>query len=445
MRGYEVYKAKPEGSQNLKIALISPKGKVSNDPDFLNFWNNTKEILPYKEAFTGFSSGLLIIGSLSPKDCKIELIDENIEYINFNKEYDIVAISSMTQQATRAYQIADAFRNKGVKVIIGGIHATVLPEEAKKHADSVVIGEAEDLWGSVLRDFLKNDLKLFYRSNKVVDLNKSPIPRYDLLNKKKYKTVWIQVSRGCPMDCEFCCASNVYGYKYRYKSVPNILKELRCITERWGRNILVSFADDNIFVNKKFSEELIKKIAGLKIRWFAQTDITIGENSKLLGLLRKNGCAILFIGFESLDYKNLKSINKNGRKVNYLNQYSKIVERIQSYGIGVMASFVIGFDEDTPDVVKKLSDFIIENNIFASQISILTPLPGTRLRDRLKKEERLLSTDWDNYTFTNVNFTPSKMSVQDLQNGLLDIYKQIYSREATLKKARHFKKIYLNL
>lgn len=429
----------------MKIALISPRGKVSNDKKFMDFWSNSMEIAPYREAFTGFSTGLLIIASLTPKTWKIDLIDENINPVDFYKKYDIVAIGAMTQQATRAYQIADAFRKTGAKVIIGGIHATLLPEEAKMHADSIVIGEAESIWSQVLEDFCNNILKPFYKNDKLTDFTKTPIPRYELLDVNKYKVVWVQASRGCPMDCEFCCASNVYGHRYRYKDVSQVIKEIKAIVNQWGRNILISFADDNMFVNKKFANILITSIKDLKIRWFAQTDISIIENKKLLTELKNSGCSMLFIGFESLNYKNLKPLNRNAWKANYLNRYSEIIQRIQSYGIGVMGSFIIGFDEDLPDTFKDMSRFIIENNIFASQISILTPLPGTRLRSRLLKENRVLNRDWDNYTFANVNFIPKKISAAQLQKAYLNIYKQIYSSKVRLKKAIYFKKIYLNI
>ncbi len=429
----------------MKIALISPRGQISINPNCVKFWDKTSEIIPYRESFTGFSSGLLIIASLTPKSWEIDLIDENIESIDFNKTYNIVAISSMTQQATRAYQIAEIFRKKGAKIIIGGIHSTILPEEVKQYADIVVIGEAEEVWPKILKDFLNKDTKPFYRATNLIDLRKSPIPRYDLVKSEKYKVVWIQTSRGCPLDCEFCCAPKIYGRKFRYKGVRQILKELKFILNIWGHKPLISFADDNMFINRRFASEMIKEISDLKIEWFAQTDISIGEDRKFLELLRKSGCRILFIGFESLNYKNLVSISKTAWKAKYLNKYSKIIKKIQGYGIGVMGSFIVGFDEDTTSVFKKIADFIIENNMFAAQITILTPLPGTRLRKRLLEEGRLLHTGWDNYTFSDVNFIPKRMSAQELQNGLLDIYKKIYSPDVRLKKAHYFKRIYLSL
>lgn len=429
----------------MRIAFIAPKGKVSNNQDFMDFWNKSDEIRPYRVHFTGASSGLLIMASLTPRTWKIEFIDENVETIDFNKSYDIVAISSMTQQSIRAYEIADVFRKKGVTIIMGGIHATVMPEEVKEHVDSVVVGEGEEIWPVILKDFLNGKLEPFYRSKRLSDLTRLPIPRYDLLNPKKYKAIWIQTSRGCPNDCEFCCASNIYGHKFRYKTIAQVEKELNNIINIWGRNILVSFADDNMFVNRNFSIKLINKIKDLKIRWFAQTDISVADDESFLEFLKKSGCAILFIGFESLNSKNLLSLNRNTKKEKYLNRYSEIIRKIQGYGIGVMGSFIVGMDEDNESVFTKTSDFIIRNNLFAAQITALTPLPGTRLRERILKENRLLSSNWDNYTFTNVNFQPKKMSTEKLEQGLLNVYKNVYSYDVRLEKARYFKKVFLDL
>ncbi|MFH1478256.1 MAG: radical SAM protein [Candidatus Omnitrophota bacterium] len=429
----------------MKLALISPKGKISNNPAFIDFWNSSKDIDFYRNHFTGSSSGLLIMASLTPKDWEIDLIDENLEDINFDKDYDLIGLGSMTQQATRAYEIADKFRKKGSKVVMGGIHATVLFEEAKEHVDSVVIGEGEEIWPNVLSDFIDNKLKPYYKSESFFDLTKSPIPRYDLLDPNKYKTIWIQTTRGCPIDCEFCCASNVYGSKFRYKTVNQIVKELEKIKSIWGRKALINFADDNMFVNKKFSSELIAEIKRLKIRWFAQTDISVSDDEDFLTLLKDSGCAILFVGFESLNYDNFKTMNKSNKKAKYFKDYSKIIAKIQRHGIGIMGSFIVGFDGDDVSVFDKTANFIIENDLFATQATVLTPLPGTRLQKRLSKENRLIVSKWDNYTFTNVNFKPNKMSISELEKGLLNIYKKVYSREVTLKKTQYFRKIYIDL
>ncbi|UCB57650.1 MAG: B12-binding domain-containing radical SAM protein [Candidatus Omnitrophota bacterium] len=430
----------------MKIALISPKGTfLSADPKFKDFLNDSEQFVNYRYYWSGFNSGLLIIAALTPNSFDIKFIDENFENIDFNKNYNLVAISAITQQATRAYQIADEFRKRGVKVVIGGIHATVLPEEAKQHADSVIVGEGEETWPRFIEDFLNNNLQPFYRSTNPVDLTKSPIPRYDIVKPGNYKMAWIQASRGCPRDCEFCAASNVYGFKYRHKTIDQVIKEVSYIKNIFKRSIQIGFADDNMFTNQRYSMALVKRLLPLNVRWFAQTDVSIADNESFLELLRQSGCTLLFIGFETLSGKTLKSLDRTNWKIKQIEKYPNIIKTIQSYGIGVMGAFIIGFDNDDTSVFKKLADFIINNHLYAAQVTILTPLPGTRLRRRLEEEKRILSYNWSDYSMCNITFSPKRMSAQELQDGFLEIYQQIYSKEVYFKKAEHFKEIYADL
>jgi len=426
----------------MKIALISPKGRfLSNNPKFRKFWENSNEIKFYKRFWSGLSTGLLVVAALTPKNFKIELIDENIEDIDFNKKYDLVGISNMTQQATRAYQIADEFRKKGAKVVIGGVHATIMTKEAKEHADSVIVGEAEKNWPKFINDFLKNDIKPFYFSSGPIDLECSPIPRYELLKPDKYNIIWIQTTRGCPYDCEFCSASKIFGKKFRIKAIKQVIQEVKIVKSIF-KNVRIGFGDDNMFVNRKYAAELVKELIPLKIRWMTQTDISVAEDERLLGLLRQSGCYLLFIGFESLSEKNLKLVDKSGFKARKLSKYREYIEKIQSHGIGIMGAFIVGFDYDDKTVFKKTLDFILDSHLYAMQIAILTPLPGTRLRNRLEQENRLLSYSWDNYTLWDVNFIPKQMSVAELQKGSLSVYKTIYNKKVLLQNNRYFKKIY---
>jgi radical SAM superfamily enzyme YgiQ (UPF0313 family) len=423
------------------LALISPKGSfISNSPEFIEFWNASKYLLSYRQNWSGLSTALPIIAALTPPSYKIELVDENIEQIDFTAEYDIVAITAMTQQATRAYQIADQFRKKSIKVIIGGIHVTVLPDEAKQHCDSVVIGEAEHVWPTVLKDFEKDQLQPYYKSTAVLDLKDSPLPRYDLLKSKKYSVAWVQSTRGCPHDCEFCVASKVYGKSYRCKSADQVVGEIEYIKSCLG-NIRVGFSDDNLLVNKIFSQELLEKIVPLNIRWAGQSDISIAENPGTLDLLRKSGCTFLFVGFESLSRANLATINANNWKLNRLDRYPDFIKSIQSNAIGIMGAFIFGFDEDTPAVFEQTTEFVINNNLYDAQFSVLTPFPGTKIRDRLAAENRLLPTPWENYSVFDVNYIPKHMTSKKLQEGLMDSYIRINNKDIYARKMDHFKKI----
>ena len=439
-------------SSKLQLALISPASNGSRmDLNHIYLVSQEKiaEKIPSQDLFSpfirwsGLSLGLLIIGALTPNIFEIDLIDENIKNIDFDKKYDLVAISLITQQAPRAYFIAGSFRAKGIPVILGGIHPTIMKDEAKAHADSIVVGEVEELWPSVINDFLNKDLKSIYCSNGSIDLSSSPIPRYDLLDFRKYKIAWIQTTRGCPHNCEFCVASNVFGKKYRHKSVQQVIDEVRYVKSL--SNIQIGFADDNMFVNKRFSYALLEELKKLNINWITQTDISVGEDDKLLELLKRSGCNSLFIGFESLSKQNLISIDRTSWKFKYIDNYSALIKKIQSYGIGVLGAFILGFDEDDESVFSELADFIINNNLYASQITILTPLPGTRLRERLSRENRIISNDWSRYTFLDINYIPMRMSPQRLQEGLYEVFQKVYDREVRIKVARHFKKIYHDL
>ena len=429
----------------MRIALISPKGNfLSRNPEFIDFWSNSREMSTYRSYWSGVSSALLIVAALTPRSFEIKFIDENIEEIDFSEEYDLVGITAMTQQAVRAYKIADEFRQKGIRVVIGGIHATILPEEAKHHANSVVIGEAEYVWPQLIDDLKKNRLSQFYKSDKMVDLKDSPIPRYDLIKGKNYKVIWIQATRGCPHDCEFCATSTVYGKKYRNKSIEQVVGEVKFIKRNFG-DIQIGFGDDNMFVNRHTSMSLLKAIAPLNIRWFTQSDISVAEDSKLLDALRKSGRMVLFIGFESVSREALEGIDAHKWKLRQLDKYSEYINKIQTHGIGVMGAFIVGFDNDDVTSFKKLSNFIIDNNLYAAQITILTPLPGTRLRKKMEKENRLFPAGWENYTCLNANFAPRKMTPEQLEAGLLKIYKDVFNKSVYLQKMKYFKEIYRTL
>lgn len=431
----------------MKIALISPKGAfLSKNKALIEFIQNSEEMQTYlKHYWAGFSTALTAIATVTPPGFDIEVIDENFKEINFDKHYDLVGVTAVTQQAIRAYKIMDEFRKRNIKVVMGGIHATVMSMEAKKHADSIVIGEGEILWPELLKDFQNNRLKQFYSTDKLVKVKEIPTLRYDLLRENPYKKIWIQSSRGCPIDCDFCVASKIYGSKYRHKSVEQIIKEIILIRKIWPDS-KIGFGDDNIFKDKRYSYELLKELKKLQIKWDAQSDISIGRDDKFLKNLRESGCSVLFIGFESVISENLKKIDKSSWKFRQIENYSDSIKRIQSHGIGILGAFIIGFDNDNKSIFKKTADFIIKNNLIGAQITALTPLPGSRLRDRLEKEKRVLNDkSWDVYTGWDVVFIPKKMSSLELQDGLLDIYSRVYSAENRIRRAKYFKKVYLDL
>lgn len=429
----------------MKIALISPKAPfLSSNPEFQSFFTQSPQMEFYWQYWSGLGSGLLVLGALTPDDVKVELFDENIEHIDFSGDYDLVAISMMTQQASRGYDIARKFRERKSKVVLGGIHPTVLPEEAKQYADSIVVGEAENVWEELLNDFHHNRLRPVYTSHQEVDLRKSPTPRYELLENKSYKMVWVQATRGCPHDCKFCCASRVYGNKYRHKSTAQVIEEIKKIN-KIERHALIGFADDNLFCDRKYSQELLKQVSNLKIRWIGQSDIRISNDKHLLKHIKKSGCVALLIGLESLCEENLRGLDSSDWKLKQSKNYAESIQIIQSIGIGVIGTFIVGFDHDESTVFDELAEFIIDNRLVGAQIAALTPFPRTKIREQFLEEGKIMDTPWSNYTLYNVNIKPKRMNVQELERGILYTFKRVYSEKVAREKTKYFKNIFSQL
>jgi len=426
-----------------KICFINPKWQICMDQEFNEFWETSVTPNLIRNTYSGFGLSILILASLTPQEYEIEIIDENLHQVDFNKNYDLVAITCCTQQATRAYEISKKFQSKKIKTVLGGIHPTVCSDEALKNADSVVVGECEDLWPKLLRDFEAGELKKKYKQMELYDLKKAPLPRYDLIENLNYKMFWIQTTRGCPHDCNFCVASNIFGKIFRFKSVEQVVEEIKFI-KSVNINPRISFADDNMFVNKIYSKSLLEKIIPLNIRWFAQTDISVAEDMELLILLKKSGCSILFIGFESLSEDELKKSNKNNWKAKKVKHYEEYIHKIQSMGIGIFGAFMIGFDSDDVGSINNMCDFIKESKIYAPQISVLTPYPGCALREQLVDQNRILDKDWNYYTGLDVTFKPNKMSEKELQGQLVSSLKSIYNREHLENNIRYFKEVFKN-
>jgi radical SAM superfamily enzyme YgiQ (UPF0313 family) len=413
------------------------------DQEFNEFWRTSVTPNLIRNTYSGFGLSILILAALTPQEYEIEIIDENLHQVDFNKNYDLVAITCCTQQATRAYEISKKFQRKKIKTVLGGIHPTVCSNEASKNADSVVVGECEDLWPKLLRDFEAGELKKSYKQTELYDLKKAPLPRYDLIKYLNYRMFWLQTTRGCPHDCNFCVASNIFGKRFRFKSVEQVVEEIKFI-KSVNINPRISFADDNMFVNKNYSKSVLEKIIPLNIRWFAQTDISVAEDMELLILLKKSGCSILFIGFESLSEDELKNANKNNWKAKRVKKYEEYIHKIQSMGIGIFGAFMIGFDSDDVESINNTCDFIKKSKIYAPQISVLTPYPGCALREQLAGQNRILDKDWNYYTGLDVTFKPNKISEKELQGQLVSSLKSIYNREHLENNIRYFKDIFKN-
>ncbi|MFH1003534.1 MAG: radical SAM protein [Chloroflexota bacterium] len=391
------------------------------------------------------SLALLIIAALTPEDIEVEYVEvPDINRHDVNPDFDLVAISTYSAQIFEAYELADRYRARGIKVVIGGPHATLLPDEAKPHADAVVIGDAEPVWGGLISDFREGKLEPYYRSVQAYDLSQSPLPRYEFLDKSRHNRVTVQTARGCPHDCEFCAASKILG-PYRKKPVELVVRDVKAIKKLW-RNPFIEFADDNTFVDKEWSKRLLSALIPLHIRWFTETDISVAQDEELLSLLRPSGCRQLLIGLESVLKTSLKGMERNDWKSKQYDSYLSAIERIQSHGVSVNGCFILGLDSDDPAVFEKTRDFIEKSQLLEAQITVLTPFPGTRLYQRLKTEGRLLKEIfWDRCTLFDTNFVPKNMTVEQLEDGLAWLGSRIYSEEAYGRRKRHYRQIVSNL
>ena len=374
--------------------------------------------------------GLTLLASLFPENYEIKIVNEAIEKIDFDAEVDLVGITGLTCVIKRAYEVADRFRAKGVKVILGGVHPSLLPEEAKEHADAVFIGEAEGMIEKLIRDFEAGELKPFYKNREWSDLMGMPIPRRDLLSKR-YRPFFkvIETTRGCPNRCEFCSVPTINGKRYRVRPLEEIDKELSQIIKKKGEYLFL--ADDNVTARKDYAFGLFEIFKHYQIKWMGFTTIQIAKNEKLLKSARESGCVSLFIGFESLLQENLDGVSK--RFVN-AKELSDLIKAIQSHQIGIHGSFIFGFDGDDPSIFRKTVEFVQRNNIELPTFSILTPFPGTPLQNRLEEEGRIFDYDWSHYDMSHVVFKPKEMTVQELQEGYLWAQKYICAPRSILKR-----------
>jgi len=378
---------------------------------------------------------LLIISALTPKDIDIEIIDENIEEIDFDKKVNLVGITTMTASSPRAYEIADIFRDKGIPVVLGGIHATAVPEEAAQHADAVVIGEAEGSWERLLQDLKskgKEGMAKFYQSSQRPDPAKIPIPRRELVENKRYfLTRFLQLTRGCPFDCIFCSVSRFFGKKYRFRPVKKVIEEIKGMIGKPLKTRFLGFLDDNIVGNINYARELFKALIPYKLLWIGQSSINIARHEDILQLAAASGCKGLFIGFESISEASLKEANKSHNRISF---YEKAIKKIHQFGISIEGAFIFGFDHDDKSIFQKTVEFIEKVKLDVIQFSILTPLPGTKLYEKLEKEDRIIDRNWSNYDLSHAVFRPKLMTLQELKQGLDWAYQRIYRLSSIFKR-----------
>jgi radical SAM superfamily enzyme YgiQ (UPF0313 family) len=399
-----------------RVLLVFPREKG------IHFSNDTQYPFPIL--------GLTLVAAFFPRDYQVKIVNEAIEEIDFDAPFDLVGITGLTCVTQRAYAVADRFRKRGVKVVLGGVHPSLLPEEAKEHADSVFIGEAESGLESLIKDFEAGQLKPFYKNRDWTDLMEMPIPRRELLNprhKPFFKAV--ETTRGCLNHCEFCSVPIINGNRYRTRPLEEIDRELSSIIKKRGEYLFLT--DDNVTAREDHAFGLFEIFKRHGVKWMGFATLQIAKNEKLLRKARESGCVSLFIGFESLHQQSLDGVSKRFVQAKELSDWTKT---IQGHRIGIQGSFIFGFDEDDPTVFRKTVAFVQENNIELPNFSILTPFPGTPLRKRLEAERRIFDHDWSHYDMSHVVFRPKRMTVRELQEGYLWAQKYICAPRSILKR-----------
>lgn len=371
-----------------------------------------------------------IFDAITPKDIIMEYIDERIEDIPEKIDSDIIALSVETFAARRAYQIAKRYKKPNNKIVIGGFHATAMPDEALEYCDTVLIGDAEDTWIEYLKDFKQGSIKKKYISSNSQNMIKLDFNCKAFDGKKYNKVGLVQFSRGCKFNCDFCSINSFYKCKVRQKSLDIIVQEIKNIKEK-----ILFFIDDNIFLDEKSAIELFNAIKPLKKKWACQISMDIAFNDKILKLMKESGCILVLIGFESLNKENLKKMNKIANIK--IQNYEKAIKNIYKYKLMIYATFVLGYDYDTKESIDATLKFAIDNNFAIANFNPLIPMPGTSLYDRLKKENKLIYEKWwlePNYRYGDSAYYPKKMTPNELKEGCknarykFNTYKSIFKR-----------------
>jgi radical SAM superfamily enzyme YgiQ (UPF0313 family) len=431
----------------VRLGLIALSGVRAHNPELMALGLTLPGFVERSRVIASLPSlGLLTIAALTPGKIETFYIEvPDLSSVNgIPEEFDVVAISSFTAQIRDAYTLADRYRAVGTKVVLGGLHVTVLPDEALAHADAIVLGEGEVGWPQVIGDLLKyKEVQRRVYDGRAIsfDLFNAPLPRHDLLDIARYNRLTVQTQRGCPFRCEFCAASILISPAYKLKPVDKVIAEIESIKSLWP-GPFIEFADDNTFVNKKHSKLLLRALARQKIRWFTETDLSVASDPELLALMRDSGCAQVLIGFESPTLQGLNGLEQRSNwKAAQLERYMEAIDRIQNHGVAVNGCFVLGLDGTGLESFDQIWNFVRQSRLHEVQITVQTAFPGTPLYRRLKAEGRILRDEaWELCTLFDVNFRPANMSVTELENGFRVLAAKLYSKESIRERRLDFYK-----
>jgi radical SAM superfamily enzyme YgiQ (UPF0313 family) len=426
----------------MKIALVAMSGVRVRSRELFDLGVTLPGFVERSQVIASLPSlGLLTLAGATPPDHDVryfEHTDVTPERLA-DERFDLVAISTFTAQAPEAYALADALRDRGVRVAIGGLHASALPHEAGAHADHVFAGEAEETWPEFLADLAAGRARPLYDARgRVFDLARAPLPRYDLLDPSRYNRITVQSARSCPHACTFCASGVLLRGPYRRKPVELVQRDLAAIEAIWPQPF-VELADDNTFVDKGWSKRLVRAVAPHRMKWFTETDVTAADDEELLSMLAPAGCRQVLIGLEATDADAVAGLESRPFKAGRVRTYAEAVRRIQSHGVSVNGCFVLGADHHEPADFARVVRFADEVGLAEVQVTVLTPFPGTQLHAQLASQGRLVRDgDWGAFTLFDVVFQPARMSIRELEEGLMQVFRELYTPDRVRARRRSF-------
>jgi radical SAM superfamily enzyme YgiQ (UPF0313 family) len=409
-----------------KLLLIEPAGKLQYQASGFHYF----EKISNRDYFRKPTLALGVLAALTPPDWEIEILQEPEDRIDYDARADLVGITAVTHTVKRGYEIAGEFRKRGVMVIMGGIHPTVLYSEALQHCDSVCIGEAEPVWNDVIRDATTGLLKRIYKSKTLFDLEGYTSPRRDLMPKYKSSVfntgIFIEASRGCPYNCDFCSVSIMHGRKIRYRPIDNLIEDIEAAGSK-----KFFFVDNNIVANPQRARALFRALIPLKIKWTGQATISIAKDPELLQLAVDSGCTGLLIGIESLTEEGLSKYSKNPDSFSDL---ERALKTLKDHGIRVLAHMVFGNDFETPETMSESMRRLLTLDVASASIGIMIPYPGTKVALNLENEKRILTKDWNYYDIHGLVFQPANFTRQEFLKEVETLRRRYFSFRAILSR-----------
>ena len=403
----------------MRVVLISPKGPLYRHRGGI-----------FKKSLRYMPLTLTTLAALVPEElgAEVRLIDEGIQEVDpATVEADLVGLTVITGTAPRAYELAGRFRERGIPVVLGGPHVTLVPEDAQAHADAVVVGYAEESWPELLRDFAAGRMRRRYDQRPGLSLAGMPFPRRDLLPRGSFITDDVfEATRGCIHKCDFCVVPSAWGQKPYQKPVEEVVADIR---QKKARKLI--FVDLNLVADRDYAARLFEALIPLKVQWYGLATVLLADDAHLLALAQRSGCRGILIGLESISRENLRDSKKG---FNSPERYREVVERLHQHGIALQGCFVFGLDHDTPEVFLETARFAVEARIDLPRFAVVTPFPGTALYQRLESEGRILTRNWELYDGQHVVFQPARMTVEQLQRGIETAWKHAYSFPSIVKR-----------